>query len=709
MDNTYFANQEATKAAGILLDKSDSFYNVLRSNAYLEKIQKMWSAYHGIFGESSGDGHQIQFDGQQGELVQFPVNEFRNLAQHMLNMICATRPVMEARAINTDYKSMAQTYLANGILDYYMREKRLEDCLKKATEMAIVMGSGYIKMDWNATAGEAYDHDEDTNQTTYEGEIEFTNLSPLDVVVDGTKESWNNEWMLVRSFQNRFNLIAKYPELTDQILAMPSKTDSTIYRLGLFSNDSTDDIPIYEFFHKRTEAVPDGRYLLFIDSNIVLLDAKLPYRVIPVFRIVPGEILGTPYGYSPMFDVFPIQEMINATYSAIATNQNAFAVQNVWVPHGADLNISTLEGALNVVTGSAKPEPLNLLQTSKESFEFLNLLIAAGERISGLNSVARGNAPEGIKSGNALALLQSTALQFISGLQQSYVKLVEDTGTALIQILKDFALTPKTVALVGKNNRPLLKEFTGEEISSINRVIVDIGNPLSRTTAGRVSMAEQLLQMKLLKNPEQYFQVLNTGRLDAMFQGEMSELLLIQSENESLMDGRPIKALAIDRHRIHIEEHRSVIAGADLREDPDLADRTLAHIQEHIQMLRTVDPDLLQLIGEQPLQPPQQNANPQQQGNLPPGPMNPQGGQPGPKTPQGNPHQGPPQGQQPQQPPVKALQRSPMNNIIGEPEGAVGPGQKVMSEAGGITIPAPAVPPKPFNHMPTNASQQVPK
>jgi replicative DNA helicase len=52
------------------------------------------------------------------------------------------------------------------------------------------------------------------------------------------------------------------------------------------------------------------------------------------------------------------------------------------------------------------------------------------------------------------------------------------------------------------------------------------------TIAGRVQMAEQLLQMNLIKSPQQYFQVMNTGRLDVMFEGEERELLLIKSENE---------------------------------------------------------------------------------------------------------------------------------------------------------------------------------
>lgn len=669
-NTTYFAAKEAKETAAILLQKSFSFYNYLNANAYLQKLQKMWRAYHGAYADDLGFGHQVSFTGEQGELAQLPVNHFRNIARHTFNMITSNRPVMEARAINTDYKSLAQTYLANGILDYYMREKKLEECLKNAAEMAIVLGAGFVKLEWNATAGELYDFDPDTGEPNFEGEIEFSNLSPFDVVVDGTKESWDHDWIIVRTFQNRYDLAAKYPEYADKIKSIPSKNQSAVYRLAVWSNDDTDDVPVYEFYHRKSEAMPEGRYMLFLDSEIVLLDAKLPYRTVPIFRIAPGNIMGTPYGYSDMFDIFPIQEALNSLYSTILTNQNAFGVQNLFVPRGADININSLEGAMNIIEGNAKPEPLNLTETPTEVFKFLELLIQSAETVSGINSVARGNPEASLQSGTALALVQSMALQFISGLQQSYVKLVEDTGTALINILKDFATAPKVVALVGKNNRTYLKEFTGEDITAISRVVVDVGNPLSRTIAGRVQMADQLLQMKLLKSPEQYFQVLNTGRLDVTFEGEMTQLLLIKRENEQLLEGRKPIAVATDSHRLHITEHSAVLGDPDLREDINLLKNVQDHIQEHLDKLRDTDPDLLMLIGEQPLNPPAQQA--------PPGP---------------------------QMPPQGAVQGNPMPDMMSPAQGQVVPGEQIQGP-GVQNVENPGLPKVPASALPNPAIQE---
>ena len=676
----YFAAKPAQDAASIILGKSESFFNILRSNSYLDKLQNMWRAYHGAYlNDYIGYGHRVNFTGEQGELVQIPINHFRNLAQHIYVMITSSRPTMECRAINTDYKSYAQTYLGNQILDYYMREKNLEDCLKRATEMSIVLGQGYVKLAWNATAGEIYDVDPDTNEAVREGELEFSTPSVFDVVIDGTRDTWNNDWVCVRNWVNRFDLIAKYPEMADKIRALPPKNSSSVYRLAIWSNDDTDDVAVYEFFHRQTESMPDGRYMLFLDSDVILLDAKMPYRTIPIFRIVPSEILGTPYGYTPMFDIFPIQEGINSLFGTIMTNQNAFGVQNIWMQRGADITVSNLEGALNVIESATKPEALNLTQTPAEVFKFLDMLIQQAETISGVNSVARGNPEASLKSGTALALVQSQALQFISGLQQNYVKLIEDVGTAVIQILKDFANTPKVVTLVGKNNRPLLKEFTGEQISSINRVVVDMGNPLSHTIAGRVQMAEQMMQMKIIKNPQQYFQVINTGRMDAMYEGEVDDLMLIKKENEELLEGKNPLVSPMDKHSVHIDEHSAVLADPDLRNDANFTKIVMDHIEAHMNALRNTDPALLQMRGEQALPPLQQNNN------------NPPGGQP---------QNGPPQ----QQPPQAALTGSPAPGMMSPQAGQTVAGQSMQGP--GVSNINPSQPAKVSAHLLSNPALQ---
>lgn len=669
--SVYFANRAPEELANDLLHRSQSFYNYLSKNDYLLKVADNWRFYYGLFQDSLYLGHKVSYTGEQGELVSLPVNEFRNIAQHIYVMITANRPTMEARAINTDAKSMSQAYLANGILDYYMRERNLEDALKACTEMAVVLGSGFIKMEWNAMAGEPYDFDEETGQYNYQGDVEFTNLSPFDVVFDGTREQYNPDWVMVRSFKNRHDLIAKYPELAEKLLSIATKDDYKQYRLSLWSNDDTDDIAVFEFFHKRTESVPDGRYVLFAAEDVVMMDMKLPYRALPVFRMTPGNIMGTPYGYTPMFDIYPLQEVLNSLYSTLASNLNAFGVQSIYVPRGADISMASLEGGLNVISGNAPPEPIQLCSTPPELFKAIEMIQKEIETISGISSVTRGNPEASLKSGNALALVQSMSIQYISGLQQSYVKLIESVGTQLINNLKDFAQAPRIAAIVGKYNKTLLKEFTGEDLSAINRVVVDVGNPLAKTTAGRVQMAEQMLQMNLLKTPQEYFQVINTGKLDSAFEGDLHELFLIKQENEKMMGGQTPLVSPIDQHHVHIKEHRDVLADSDIRENPALVRAVMDHIQGHLDALRTVDPELLQILGEQPLA----------QYPMPPGTLS-------------------------AAPPIGADGSAySASSTMQQQPGLLQPGEKIDGE----TLPKPASPPAPFQNLPTSPGDNIPQ
>ena len=663
MSKIYFAADEPKKTASYLLSRANDWYNELNTNGYLQKLRSMWAAYHGAYYTDFSNSHSITFSGEQGELANISVNHLRNLAQHIIVMITSVRPSLQARSINTDNKSLVQAKLANGLLDYYMREKRLEEYLKTAVEYAVVLGSGYIKMEWNSMIGDVYDYNEDTGVEIREGDVQFSNLSPFDVVFDVSREDQKHDWVLCRSFKNRYDLIAQYPEYEQQILALPSKSQLQGFYIESGFFNETDLVPVYEFYHRRSESMPDGRYLLFLDGDITLLDSPMPYRNLPVYRIAPANILGTPYGYTPLFDILPIQDAVNSLYSTILTNQNAFGVQNILVPRGSDVSVSELAGGLTIVEANeqfGQIRPLQLTQTPREVFEFLQILERASETISGVSSVTRGNPDPSLKSGTALALVQSMSLQFMSGLQQSYIMTIENVGTGLINMLRDFAQVPRIAMISGIKNRTNMKEFTGDDLSSINRIIVDIGNPLSRTTAGRVEMAEQLLQMGVIKTPEQYFQVMNTGNLDTMTEDSVSELETIRSENEKLANGETVLAIATDQHAMHIRHHKSVLADPDLRKDPDLLKNTLDHIQHHLDLSKKTNPDLLMIIGEQPL----------------------------------SPRGGSPANQPNQQVPNSSLQNVPADVLANQNPSLP-------------NMPSPATPPPPFNNLPTDPSNIV--
>jgi hypothetical protein len=223
-------------------------------------------------------------------------------------------------------------------------------------------------------------------------------------------------------------------------------------------------------------------------------------------------------------------------------------------------------------------------------------------------------------SGSAMAFMASQAITFSSGLQSSYNQLNERVGTGMINILKDFAATPRLAIIAGKLNRPNMKTFQGEDLEPINNVVVDATSAVSKTTAGKISIAQDLLKAGMIKTPQEYLTLVETGQSEPLTRGPLMENFLIQQENEWLMDGKPTKALRIDLHGQHIAEHGTLLASPSSREDANLVNAVLAHIAEHeqlAQMMQQQDPAYLAATGQQPLpfpappQPPQPQGGPQ--------------------------------------------------------------------------------------------------
>jgi len=611
----YFASREGEELVSALDAKTEHWSETLESNGYFNKLRDMYAAYHGAYYNSVGEAHQISFGGDEGELVEISVNDLRSLARHMLSMMTSSRPAMETRAINTDYKSVVQTQLANGLLDYYMREKKLEEYFKDACEYAIVFGSGYVKLAWNQMLGMIVNQKEiDAAETLgneipakeYEGDLEVITVSPLDIIQDLTKEGRDLDWVIVRSFKNRFDLIAKYPDLEEEIMAIDSK--DALNRVSFkSSDDETDDIPVFEFYHRRSEALPNGKYAFYASPEARFYEGDLPYKNIPVYEVSAGKILGTPLGYSDLFDVLPLQDASNSLYSAAMTNLNAFSVSNILNPVGSNLEVTQLSGALNIIDfnpQAGEPRALDLVKISPQLFQMIDVLNNKSETISGINSVVRGNPEASLRSGSAIAMIQSNAIEFMSGLQASYTYLIENTGLGMLEIIKDFANSPRIANIVGASGRSYMKEFTGDDISDINRVIVDSANAMTKTISGRIQMADNLLQYGVL-TPEQYMNIINTGNLESGTEDTQRKVNNLKAENEGMLFGVQQRAIFTDNHLEHINSHKSVLDDPSMRSDEKLASVVLAHIQEHMDLLKNTDPQILMALGQQPIQPPQ--------------------------------------------------------------------------------------------------------
>lgn len=610
----YFAAMDKEEIVKELDERENEWFRHLHVSGLYSAMRRAYKAYYGE-NDVTKNG-KITSVGEAGELKAFISNEFRNFLLHIHNLTTQSKINYQPRATNSDAKSLQQSILSKSILDYYSRERDVQSFLSEATEYGIATTEAFIKLDWREYLGETVFMDKKS------GDVEYRVFQGMNVARDFTKQSYKkNQWYILREKVNKYDLAAKYPELEEGIIKL-SNTDEnsetrTFFDDHLRGNTTSDDIYIKEFWHEKSPALPQGRLVIYLSGSKVLYDGPLPYNKTHLYRLAPQDFLGTTHGYSVAIDLLPLQENLDALMSAAADATQRFLGQIIAVKKGDGFSMDDIGGTKVVEYLEAPPVSLDFSANTDPALSLINNILQRMGTISAINEVIRGQTPEGVTAGNALALIQAQAIQFNNNLARAYAKLSEDVGTGTLDLLKQFADSPRTIFILGENNRGKIQSFKKEDISSVSRVVVEVVNPIESTYQGRKALSDEWVQKGLL-TPQKQLIFMRTGNLEAETQGIESEYMLIKQENEALARGETVPVVVTELHMEHLQEHRSVLSSLEAKSNPLIIQAALSHIQEHLNMLRTADPQMLQAFNQPSLQAP---PAPAPQGGAAPGPI----------------------------------------------------------------------------------------
>lgn len=568
----------------------------------------------------------LQFGGDQGELVKMQIPEARSLIRQLVSIICKKKLSFNCLAETSEMDVIRAVRLGNQLSSHVVNEQQLDILSERAFERSLVQGQSFLKSTWRTDKGRPYIADE--FGVKYDGDVEITMHSLIDVLYDTSIEKWKDiSWCEVKTMKNRWDLIAQFPDLKDEILKISSEHPNTLsYYRDYYEEKDDDLIPVYELYVRPSPALPKGRMMMYSTKDTIYYDGNNVYGTIPVEPMICEWVDGVGVGYPFFSNLLPAQEMLDHSFSAIATNQSAFAVQDVTVPRGAGISVQEIGGRNFIsftpmanVPGGGRPEALQLTQTAPETFKFIELLSNKLMSLSNINGALRGSPPPGVTSGVAIATLATNALEFLDSAAKAYNNCLENIMEHSINAYQKFATIPHKITSQGKNGKSLTMDFTGEDIAPIKKVKITLANPLMQTMAGRTDIAEKLATSGMIKNIQQYISVLDGAPLDSLYKTELGENDLIEEENESFINGEPVKALSSDDHPMHIREHGALLNDPKVRFNGQMVGAILKHMMEHYKLETETDPVFKAMIrmGKAPEGVPQQ-AQQQSPKQLPP-------------------------------------------------------------------------------------------
>lgn len=642
--NQYWAAEKDPKLFwATLCDKEQEFFDAFSRRGLFSITRLSFSQYFGTTNNSGTLGNwqaqSVAFGGENGELIDLTINEYRSFVDQITNMTCKSRPEFQAQAVNTDFKTLAQIETSDTVVTAYYEEAYGELRERELVKIEELYGKSYSEISWDPDDGEIIEIEEEvpsdfgpitTTRPGRAGKLRVDRRYPWEVVCEPYRSEHDEHlWrMIVRPKQSKVEWQAKFPLFAKQIAEstlVPSLYEYSIPGADPLQQEAEGLCSVRVFYHARTMAMPGGRYVCYVNDVQVYSD-ELPVDIIPVIPFMSCELHGTSFGISDLWNIIPLDQISNQVMSDVATNLEAFGRPSLALVEGSDIDIDALANGQKIVFvppgKDSQPTPIKFPEMPAFSMKALELFRSLRQSVSGLNAIARGDTSTNITSGAHAALYSQIAVEAQSQRALDLDLHRERVGNCILSYLKRYAKHPQLVAIAGVDERPYLKYFQEDDWSGIQRVKMKTAPPLLKTQAGRIQIAELLRGWEGMpfKDPQQIVEFLVSGQFKPMYSTSRIAELRVRAENEILMNGpaltqvegppdpmtgmptmkqvvADVPVLATDNSQTHIFGHLDVLNSPAAMQDETVRAAVLAHILDHIQTSRTGDAYLAGLLG----------------------------------------------------------------------------------------------------------------
>lgn len=618
-------------------------------------MRSLLSAYYGQGTDGFRNSNQLNDAGEDGEITEMHVNQVRPVVNNTLSLIAGVDPVVHARAKNSDARSLAQTRLAQSLLENYDNTLASKEREIDTVRGALLASAWTLGQSWSAREGKEWARDE-AGRPIFEGDIDLFVLPPWRCVYDfAASDESKRKWGLFRRQTSRYDLAAhleetghleeaikvrKYVANTSNMKWFGFDVGSSLTMLDALLGEQLpqeDVIWVWELRHLKTPALPNGRLVRFVEPDVVVWDSmaegvSYPYDELHLYEYAPERVVTGTAGHTGSFDLGAMQEFMDIATASIATTVNINGQMHLWSPDTEPPNVHMLSSGNTVLTGKQEPKPLEYPALKPEVVAAAEWVLTQMRQTMALNNVVMGQPDKGMPA-SAQALQRAQAMSYHAVAQGERIRLRARNSNGKLMLLKKFARSPRQTLLAGKARAYEMKEWQASDIEDVVRFDVEPVNPMSATFEGRQSLLEILMQMGAFRgSPDAMLTYMQTGSLETVTATQTAQRELVEANvallqkgigpppvdiAASMQAGTPIfvepppgrngeptpvlRILKSDPHHLAIQAYVGVLSSPASRGDAKLMQACTEVIQLSLQYWAQLTPDECAAFGVPPL------------------------------------------------------------------------------------------------------------
>ena len=547
-------------------------------------------------------------------------NHIAPIVETRISKICSNTPSVTVVPASGDEADIESAKLSKDILNAVANRVNLIDIEKTATTWSEICGTVFYKVVWNTDTGKMLATDE-TGKKIKEGDVEVQVVSPFEIFPDNLScERLEDVKSLIHARAVEVELIkSQWGVEVDSEKVNAFTLDSSAGNLGGLGYDAhinkvanvelNNHCVLIERYIRPTKEDPNGR-LTIIAGGKLLFDGELPYvndelenRTFPFVKQISNYMPGSFFGVSVVDRLIPIQR----AYNAVRNRKHEYfnrSVMNVLAVEDGSVDTDELEieglspGKVLVYRqGSKIPE---IMQNPKQTLDFdaeEDRLLSEFKTVSGVSDMMSDSyAKYTNMSGMALQLLAEQDNSRLSTAIDSTKLAVKTVAKFILRLYKQYAVVPRLLKIAGESGDVQKYYWDQNEIAS-DDVVFDTESNITETVAQKRAMLMDLIKEGLMFDEDGKFsKTMRKKCLDLLGFGlweetiDLNSLQINRAKEENLFcEKNNLETLAIDDHKVHIDEHIAYLLGSEIKKKKNkkaIQEKMLKHIEEHKNYLK---------------------------------------------------------------------------------------------------------------------------
>lgn len=546
---------------------------------------------------------------------KFRIPHLHDIIETKVSQMTRLKPDLDVQPADDEFSDRGAAKVANAMINYIFQQQLLDDKMIDIHRNNGILGEAFLFIEYDKNIG---DLDPDYVKARDAGITEINGKPLMPIRMGDVKYTVEYPWRVLLQITSRFDeceyyfrykvvptdeVVDNYPEHAEKLGKRADEGVTIFDTNNLEPRLVENHTVVWEFYHKRTEFVPEGYYAKFTD-DCMLEETKYPFTMdeFNFERLTDIDLPGDNRGVSKLEFALPMQRLYDDLTTLIGKNIYMTAHTKMVVPKGS-VKIDTLGNDNTVVqyTGPQAPTTMQVAPNPAEVYSFRENIKNEMQTLMGSNGISRGEVPKGITAASALTFLNELESERQSSAIAKHANFIKGVGRKTMSIAADNygADEERMVRIVGKNKVPLLKHFDAAVFSRPYDIKFESSSGFPETRAAKTQRIMEVMQYSPnLFSPERWQYMLDLADHEKMVSVATSAIHSAESEVEDIMAGEEVSPPEFyEDHVAKLKVFYAALQSRAFKEesDNDIYETFIQHVslQEQMALDRAVNSPLI--------------------------------------------------------------------------------------------------------------------